>query len=157
MLFVNFKHSILAGISRLQEKTTGRVLNLVTAHPMAGAAPRGRPHAHRPRLVAMYREIVTNLARIAPVQAHFGRVYLAGDFNIDYPADARHRVAGFPYRQFTRIGYHSMWAGQRPRTGTIGHAFLDGVWARQRPIRRQILTNFRYSDHKPVIATYWFP
>ena len=105
----------------------------------------------------MYREIITNLARVAPIQAHFGRVYLVGDYNIDYFADARHHVAGFPYRQFTHIGYHSMWAGHRPNTGTYGHAVIDGVWARQRPIRRQALANFRYSDHNPVVATTGCP
>ncbi len=94
---------------------------------------------------------------LAPIQAHFGRVYLVGDYNIDYFADARHHVSGFPYRQFTHIGYHSMWAGHRPNGGTYGHAVIDGVWARQRPIRRQVLANFRYSDHNPVVATYWLP
>lgn len=154
---IHFQHDVYGGVTRLRDRSTGRIVTIVSSHPMAGAAPGGRPRPHRPRLVAMYREIVTNLARLAPIQAHFGRVYLVGDYNIDYFVDARHRVSGFPYRQFTRIGYLSMWAGHRPVTGTRGHTVIDGVWARHRPIRRQVLASFRYSDHKPVVATYWLP
>lgn len=145
-------------VVRLRDRLTGQRLAIVNAHLVQGAVKAGRKVKHRPRTWRLYRAQVAAVASVAAGERARGwQVYLVGDFNSDYVSDAKRRKRALPVRRFRSAGFTSMWAASHPKKGTRGRAFLDQVFAAQRPAANQVLRRIRYSDHLPAVATYVLP
>jgi endonuclease/exonuclease/phosphatase (EEP) superfamily protein YafD len=144
-----------ATVVHLRHRATGQDIAIVNVHLLHGAVQAGRTWPHRPKTYRMYTEEVKRLAQVARTERQWGRVFVLGDFNVGYTADARWHRKALPYATFTRLGMRSMWAGRKPTShGTHRDALIDGVWATYGASRSKVAYGIRHSDHFPAIATY---
>ena len=84
-------------------------------------------------------------------------MFVLGDFNVGYRADARNRLQKLPFRRLKRLHLNSMWQGTkyvRKRQGTRRDALIDQVWSKRQARRARILRWVEPSDHYPAVATY---
>lgn len=142
-------------VARLWHVPSGRRVVVVDFHAMSKAARGGRPSRTHPRRAERFQREISGVGRIVQREQEYGRVLLLGDWNVDYPDDARVRHPGFPIRRFEGVGVRSMWATQTPNAGTFANgSVIDGIWAEDGPTASAVLTDFPESDHRPVVAVY---
>lgn len=150
------KHST-ATVVRLRHRSSGRRISVVNVHLVHGAVKGGRPWPHRPRVFNLFVDQVRGLVRTVRSERRWGRVFVVGDFNAGYRADAHYRLPRLPYRQLRRLRLNSMWQGTnyvRRGHGTHRDALIDQVWSKRKPARAKILRWIEPSDHYPAVATY---
>lgn len=155
---IRYSRPSYATVVRLRHKASGRLVTVVNAHLIARATKDGRPHKQVPLRVAAYKRGMAVVASTVAREAESATVYAVGDWNIHYNFDARERVRTFPFRQFKRLGFESVWKTRKPNRATINSTgVIDGVWAANAPARAKVLGRFPESDHRPVVAKYRLP
>jgi exonuclease III len=150
-----FHKADFATVVHLRHRATGQLVSVVNVHLLSGAMSAGRPRPDRPLRVAFYKEQVRNLATALEDEKRFGQVFVLGDFNIGYAADARWQRRGLPYKRLTRHGLQAMWrtCGTDGR-GTHGPQYIDQVWSQQPADSCDVAYDITQSDHYPVIGHY---
>lgn len=151
-----------ATVVRLEHRETGLTVSIVNVHLVAGATQDGRPYPDRPRLVDLYRDQVRGMNRVVKVEKGWaeGRVWVIGDFNVNYPADKRWQVRGFPYvRLHDGRGLRSAWEAREEivpgrGSGSRGGSYIDNIWAKAGARKVDVLRGIKGSDHYPVVARY---
>lgn len=155
------KGDSFATVVRLVQRTSGEQISFINVHLVRGAVKGGRPAPGRPNLFKLYADQVSGtVAAIKAERAISDRVYVLGDFNVGYEADAKWRHRLLPYKKFGRIGLSSMWKGSpllKKTYGTHNDALIDQVWNTQGSTSEAILTGLKQSDHSPAVATYTLP
>lgn len=147
-----------ATVLRLRHRASGQLVTVVNAHLIARATKDGRPYRKVPLRVAAYARGMAAVASTVAREREAATVYAVGDWNIHYNFDARERVRAFPFRQFKRQGFQSIWRTKKPKLATINSTgVIDGVWAVSAPARAKVLRGFSESDHRPVVAKYRLP
>lgn len=149
-----------ATVVRLLDRETGLTASFLNVHLVRGAIKGGRPVADKPHLVDLYYDQVAGL--VAAIEEEGKRddtdqVFVLGDFNVGYEADAKWRLRKLPYKRFTNAGLTSMWKNSpmldKPY-GTHRDALIDQVWTTTGSSNEQILRHIEQSDHWPALATY---
>lgn len=157
---VTFKTNY-ATVVRLVERSTGERISFVNVHLVHGATWAGRPKPGRRPLFRLYKRQVGALAKVvAGEKLASDDVYVMGDFNIGYAADARWHLKKLPYHRLRGQGLTSMWRGSsylRGSRGTHGSQLIDQVWTSRKASSSRIIGRIRHSDHRPVVATYALP
>lgn len=146
-------------IARLREIKTGKVFVLINAHTIAKASFDAQPHdrhgntyrvARLRKHLAMLREAILDMHGISE------HVVAVGDLNVNFLADQRRRVAGFPTKVLGPVVTFNM-----PNTGSHGrNSLLDYNMSVKRnlggamvPTKTRIRRKF-HSDHDAVVTTY---
>lgn len=144
----------------LEDLVTGATIFIINTHVHASIERRGRPLWWRPRTRQAYRHLAA-LAELAEYLGQRGEVFITGDFNIDWWADARVQHPRFPYKTLYRHGgLVPCWSWSRARGGTHGRGGrkIDYVWHRRsasvESVKARILRDDFHSDHNPVLVTY---
>lgn len=150
-----------ATVVHLFHRATGQRISFINVHLVHGAVSNGAPAKGRPKAFRLYRSQLAKVVRAAKSERSVSdQVYVLGDFNSGYEADAKHKRKKLPVKRFRKIGFKPMWKGSSllpKRYGTHGAALLDYVWNPDRPVSTQILKSVRGSDHRPAVATYRLP
>ena len=144
-------------VVRLLDNVTGHRVSVIDAHVIQGATRGGRPWPGRPRLFAIFKQNLVNLAGITTTEKRWGQVFVLGDFNAGWVADRNHLLKRFPIRTFSRLSMRSMWRYSRPTNGLGTHndALIDQVFSTLRPLSCRVQLDLSgFSDHRPAIATY---
>jgi endonuclease/exonuclease/phosphatase family metal-dependent hydrolase len=156
-----YRKASWATVVRLRHVRSGRTISVVNTHLVAGGVNGGRRIPGNPRLYNLYVDQMAGLARTVRTERSWagGRVFVVGDFNVNYPADKKRRHANLPYALLTGAGLVSAWEARREiepghGSGTRGGAYLDGVWSSRGARRVSVMRSINVSDHFPVIATY---
>ena len=151
---------------RLRDRASGEQITVINVHLLHGALKGGQRRPGRPLHYRVYTEQVTGLlGAVKAERAHAqgsadDRIFVVGDFNVGYAADARKQRRKLPFHKFRKLGMQSMWQGSRyldKSFGTRTHGLIDQVWNTQRPAATKILRKIRESDHRPAFATYELP
>jgi endonuclease/exonuclease/phosphatase (EEP) superfamily protein YafD len=147
-----------AAVAVLVHRRTGLRLPVIGVHLLPHVEVAGRPR-DLPRLVPFHRSVDRVLALARAVWANRGRVIVAGDWNVDWPADHRVLARPFPYRHFFP-SFDSNW-GQLPWTRpTHGSRRIDTVWASETRGLRWLDSDTlgrTWSDHRFVRVTLRVP
>ena len=144
-----------ATVVRLWHAAAGQRVTVVNVHLIARATQDGRPAREAPTRVSVYKQEMRAVAALVAKEKTAATVYAVGDWNIHYNFDVRERVYAFPFRQFKRQGFESVWKTKRPQRPTINDkGVIDGVWSTTAPARARVLAGFPESDHRPVRVKY---
>lgn len=151
-----YKDDSWATVVRLEHLATGNTVTVINVHLLSGASRVGLPYPGRPKRFGFLVDQVQGTVRLLEREAELDtEVFLLGDFNVGFQADARERHKKLPYRKYKRQGFESMWQdGDLDEKGTFDNAYLDQVWATVAPLRREVARDIKGSDHYPAIATY---
>lgn len=158
------KRASWATIVRLVHRDSGQRISVINLHLVHGAVKAGRPWPGRPKLYKLYRTQVNGAVRAVRSERRRAdrsdRIFLLGDFNVGYEADAKRRLKALPLRKFRRAGLTSMWQGSPDLDlpyGTHNDALIDQVFAEGRPQSTRIANEITESDHFPALASYLLP
>lgn len=155
-----------ATLVRLLDRDSGEQITVLNVHLIAGAVKAGHKWPGRPRHYRLYTDQVAGLIRAVKAEradaagSADDRIYVLGDFNVGYVADANWRRKKLPFRKFKRLGMQSMWQGSRyvnKSFGTRNDALIDQIWNTHQPTATKILRRIKESDHRPAFATYALP
>jgi len=140
-------------VVRLRDKLSGRLYGFVNTHTISGGASAAEPTG-RTRKVSLLRYHLTRLRTVVARLSQDTRGVIAvGDWNVNYLADQRKQVAGFPTSRLGDLVNFDM-----PATGSRGAtSLLDYVvstkTARLDRVSSRIVAPF-YSDHDAVATVY---
>ncbi|NYD43314.1 endonuclease/exonuclease/phosphatase family protein [Nocardioides panaciterrulae] len=98
-----------ATVVHLQHLATDQEVTVIDVHLLAGATTAGRRRHDRPLMFGFYRDEVRSLAALVEAERATGRVFVLGDFNIGYAADARWHDEAMPFARLAALGMVSMW------------------------------------------------
>lgn len=148
-----------ATVVRLKDRLSGERMTFINTHLVAGAVMNGRRYPGRPRTFSLYRNTVAALTDLVARHRANGRVFVMGDFNINWKVDNRVRKPRLVYVKMARIGMTANWTtGGYPLTlGTRLGALLDQVYSSTKAARSSIEFDVPFSDHFPAVATYVVP
>lgn len=148
---------------KLLHYDTGRPLFFMDTHYDHHIEKGGHPRteAFVQQTVALAFQMIQTTAYWMQRFGAIAPVFTAGDFNIDYVADARERTGRFPVRVFGSANTYSNWdlIKARPRYGTAGNRYIDQVWATRptywhvKAVDQWILTGYK-SDHRPALVRF---
>lgn len=150
-----------ATVVRLVHRASGEQISFINVHLVRGAVKGGRPAPDKPHLFELYTDQVDGTVEaIEQERGKSDRVYVLGDFNVGFEADAKRRNKNLPYKEFGALGLRSMWQGSpllaKPY-GTHNDALIDQVWSTEDSSAERILRTIKQSDHSPTVATYVLP
>lgn len=148
-----------ATVVRLRDRQSGQRVSVVNVHLAPGAVSAGLPIPGRPKLFQLFTQQVRRLGSVARLEGRWGRVFVLGDLNSAWGADAKRRHRRLPFTAFRRVGMTACWATEHPPLGrgTRGTALLDTVYAETRARSARVAFEVTYSDHFPVLTTYKLP
>jgi hypothetical protein len=152
-----------ATVVRLVQRASGEQVSFINVHLVRSAVKGGRPAPGKPHLFELLTDQVAGtVAAIKAERAAPGvdRVYVLGDFNVGYEADAKWKHRKLPFKRFGAIGLISMWKGSpllKESYGTHNDALIDQVWSTAGANTEAILRSIKQSDHSPAVATYSLP
>lgn len=151
---------------RLLDRTSGEQITVINVHLLHGAVKAGHKWPGRPRHYRLYTDQVRGLKEAVQAEradatgSADDRIYVLGDFNVGYVADAKWHRKKLPFRKFKKLGMQSMWQDSRyvrKSFGTHNDALIDQIWNTQQPTSTKILRKIKESDHRPAYATYEMP
>jgi endonuclease/exonuclease/phosphatase family metal-dependent hydrolase len=88
-----------ATVVRLVQRASGEQISFINVHLVRGAVKGGRPAPGKPNLFKLFTDQVSGtVAAIKAERAISDRVYVLGDFNVGYKADAKWRHRLLPYK-----------------------------------------------------------
>ncbi|MBB6627206.1 hypothetical protein H5V45_07710 [Nocardioides sp. KIGAM211] len=153
----SFRADSIATVVHLRHLVTGQPVSIINLHLLAGATSNGVPRLDRPKMVSFYKDQVRNAALLVDEEAASGQVFVMGDFNVGYAADAREHRKALPYTKLTGRGLVAMWrdCGTTGK-GTHGPQYIDQIWTTGPATSCEVAYDIRHSDHYPIAAAYPF-
>lgn len=145
----------------LVDRDTQQPLTVLNVHALPTVEVAGRPIDANPLRLAHYQQTMDVITRqVQRRHANNRIVFLCGDLNVHYPADAKIRDPRFPYATFERIGLASSYrtlGHDHLKYGTAGTRLIDYVAASVKPaltpIAHEVVEGYA-SDHRPLFVTY---
>ena len=138
---------------RLRDRTSGNVLGFVNTHTIARASYDARP-TDPTRVPRLRRHLAMLRSVISSTFATTENVVAVGDLNINYLADRRRRVAGFPTRALgDLVDFDMPLRGSRGPTSLLDYVMTVRDAAGLAPRRSRIVRGF-HSDHDAVVASF---
>lgn len=153
-LYVNFV--------KLKIKYNGQIIFVLNNHLPAHMDKNGSPDWSQPIRVNLYKKNIAAIKNKISSARKDGIVFTAGDFNVNYRADAQVRSTVFPYRALgdidTKASYRILNATSgrtiKDASRLIDYVFLTNN-SRAAVTGQNIITTGMHSDHYPLLAKVW--
>ena len=118
---------------KLQHRGTNKSLYVVNLHLIPSAIKNGRLSPDKPKRAALYKKHISALRSKVNNLRSNAPVIVIGDFNINYPADARVKHSALPYRQLGGVNIWSNWRIKGTSIGGThgGSSYIDYLWVTQ--------------------------
>jgi endonuclease/exonuclease/phosphatase family metal-dependent hydrolase len=147
---------------KLQVKYNGQIIFVLNNHLPAHMDNNGTPDWSQPIRVNLYKKNIAAIKTKISSAKSSGIVFTAGDFNVDYRADARVRNSVFPY---SALGAINTYASYRLLNATSGRTIkdsnrlIDYVFLTKNGnaafTSQNIITSGMHSDHYPLSVKAW--
>ena len=157
--YVNWVH--------LRERRTDRSVYVLNNHAVPSVQAHGGPNKKMRKRLDMYRHHMRGLQElVVRFKHHGGKVFVAGDLNVNYRGDRLTRAHVFPYYRLGKVGLRASYRTLgEPKRGThvlsSGNAnrLIDYVYYLPRPavepVAQHVLGGYA-SDHRPLFVEFAF-